>query len=102
MQIQEAFALFAANFMRWAAMWVQANVQDVSPALAQALREVKTLVRVVAHSRARVAISEAGCALVFDAHSAFAGAVLVVRGRPVYQTVLPLFTLGATAPREVT
>ncbi len=102
MQLQEAFALFAANFVRWAVAWVQANVQDVTPALAQALREVKTLIRVVAHSRARVVVSEAGCALVFDAHSAFAGAVLLVRGRPVYQTVLPLFTVGATTPREVT
>lgn len=102
MQLQEAFALFAANFVRWAAAWVRANMQEVAPGLAAAVREVKTLVRVVAHSRARVVLSEAGCALVFDAHSAFAGAVLVVRGRPVYQTVLPLFTLGATARREVT
>jgi hypothetical protein len=102
MQLQEAFALFAANFVRWAAAWVRANVQEVPAELAKALGEVKTLVRVIAHSRARVVVSEAGCALVFDAHSAFAGAVLVVRGRPVYQTVLPLFTAGATAPREVT
>lgn len=102
MQLQEAFALFSANFVRWAAMWVQANVQEVPPALAQALREVKTLIRVVAHSRARVVVSEAGCALVFDAHSAFAGDVLVLRGRPVYQTVLPLFTADATTPHRVT
>lgn len=102
MQLQEAFALFAANFVRWAAAWVRANVQDVPTELAKALGEVKTLVKVVAHSRARVVVSEAGCALVFDAHSAFAGAVLVVRGRPVYQTVLPLFTADVTAPREVT
>jgi hypothetical protein len=26
----------------------------------------------------------------------------VVRGRPVYQTALPLFTVDTTAPREVT
>jgi hypothetical protein len=102
MQLQEAFALFSANFVRWAAAWVRENMQDVPGALAKALGEVKTLVKVVAHSRARVVVSEAGCCLVFDAHSAFAGAVLVVRGRPVYQTVLPLFTVGPTAPREVT
>ena len=76
--------------------------QEAPPALAKALGEVKTLVKVVAHSRARVVVSEAGCGLVFDAHSAFAGAVLVVRGRPVYQTVLPLFTVATTAPHEVT
>ena len=102
MQLQEAFALFAANFVRWAAAWVRANLQEAPAELAKALGEVKTLVRVVAHSRARVVVSEAGCALVFDAHSAFAGAILVVRGRPVYQTALPLFNLSATAPREVT
>lgn len=102
MQLQEAFALFAANFVRWAATWVREQVQDVPPALAKSLGEVKTLVKVVAHSRARVVGSEAGCVLVFDAHSAFAGAVLVVRGHPVYQTILPLFTADATVPREVT
>jgi hypothetical protein len=102
MQIQEAFALFAANFVRWAAAWVHAQVQHVPPALAQALTEVKTLVRVVAHSRARLVESETGCALVFDAHSPFAGAVLVIHGHPIYQTVLPLFTVSATAPLTVT
>jgi hypothetical protein len=66
------------------------------------LSEVKTLVRVVAHSRARLVVSEAGCALVFDVHSAFAGAVLVIRGQPVYQTLLPLFAVGATTPQGVT
>ncbi len=101
MELQEAFAVFAANFVRWAAAWVQAQNQDVSARLGQALREVKTLVRVVAQSRARVVVSAAGCALVFETQSAFAGAVLVIRGQPVYQTVLPLFTVGATTSREV-
>jgi hypothetical protein len=102
MQLQEAFALFAANLVRWAAAWLLAQVRDIPPALAQALTEVKTLVRVVAHSRARWCVSEAGCALVFDAHSAFAGAVLVIYGAPIYQTVLPLFTTGAITSQEVT
>lgn len=102
MQLQEQFALFAANFMRWAAAWAREQLCSVPVALTQALREVKTLVRVVAHSRARLVQSEAGCALVFDAHSAFAGAVLMIRGQVVYQEVLPLFTVGATTCREVT
>jgi hypothetical protein len=102
MQLQEAFALFAANFVRWAAAWVQAQVRHVPPALGQALREVKTLVRVLAHSRAHLVQSDTGTALVFDAHSPFAGAVLVIHGAPIYQTVLPLFTTGATTPCEVT
>ncbi len=47
-------------------------------------------------------MSAGGCALVFEAQSAFAGAVLVIRGHPVYQTVLPLFTIGVSTPSEVT
>ena len=101
MELQEAFAVFAANFVRWAAAWVVAQNEAVSARLGQALSEVKTLVRVVAQSRARVVVSASGCALVFEAQSAFAGAVLVVCGHPVYQTVLPLFTVGATTPQEV-
>jgi len=102
MQIQEQCALFAANFVRWAAAWAGEQLRDVPPTLVQALSEVKTLVRVVAHSRARLVETTAGCALVFDSHSPFAGAVLIVRGQAIYQNVLPLFTVGATTPREVT
>src|SRR5206468_12949229 len=60
MQLQEQFALFAANFVRWAAAWARQQLRDVPPSLAQALSEVKTLVRVLAHSRARLVESEAG------------------------------------------
>jgi hypothetical protein len=102
MQIQEQCALLAANLVRWAAAWAPEQLRDVPVALAQAFSEVKTLVRVVAHSRARLVESSAGSALVFDTHSRFAGAVLVVRGQVIYQNVLPLFTVGATTPREVT
>lgn len=102
MALQEAFGLFAANLVRWAAAWVKGQNEEVSARVGQALREVKTLVRVVAQSRARVVVSSEGCALVFDAQSAFAGAVLVIRGHPVYQAVLPLFTVGEIVPWEVT
>lgn len=43
MQLQEALALFAANFVRWAAAWIQASVEEMPPRLAAALGEVKTL-----------------------------------------------------------
>lgn len=102
MQLQEAFARFAANFVRWAACWVREQIRDVPPALKQALSEVKTLIRVLAQSRAQWVESEAGCALVFDAHSPFAGAVLVIYGAPIYQTVLPLFAASTIAPQQVT
>jgi hypothetical protein len=102
MQLQEQFALFAANFVRWAAGWAQAQLQDVPPVLAQALTAVKTLVRVVAHSRAWLVESELGCALVFDSHSRFAGAVLRISGQVVYQNVLPLFTIDISTVQQVT
>ena len=102
MELQEAFAVFGANFVRWAAAWVREQNEELGSELGQALREVKTLVRVVAHSRARVVVAAGGCALVFEAQSAFAGAVLVLRGQVVYQSVLPLFTVGEIMPFGVT
>jgi hypothetical protein len=45
MQLQEQFALFAANFVGWAAAWAQAQLQEVPPVLARAMTAVKTLVR---------------------------------------------------------
>jgi hypothetical protein len=102
MQLQEQFALFAANFVRWAAAWAREQIQDVPLALARALREVKTLVRVVAHSRAWLVETAVGCGLVFDTHSPFGGAVLMIDGQVVYQNVLPLFTSTITTLHPVT
>jgi len=102
MQIQEQFALFAANVVRWAAAWAREQIQDAPPALTRALGAVKTLVRVVAHSRAWLVATEAGCGLVFDPQSPFAGAVLRVAGPVVFQHVLPLFTTDSTTVQQVT
>jgi hypothetical protein len=102
MQIQEQFALFAANFVRWAAEWAREQISDEPVALARALTAVKTLVRVVAHSRAWVVETEVGCALVFDRHSPFAGAILRIAGQVVFQNVLPLFTSDVSTVQQVT
>ena len=102
MQLQEQFALFAANFVRWAAGWARSQLEDMPLALARGLERVKTLVRVIAHSRAELVESAVGCALVFDSHSAFAGAVLRISGQVVYQTVLPLFTTDLPTLQQVT
>lgn len=102
MQLQEQFALFAANFVRWAAAWAKEQLREVPTALAQALREVKTLVRVLAHSRARLVETGVGCVLVFDMHSPFAGAVLQISGEVAYQNVLPLFTSPISTAQQVT
>jgi len=102
MQIQEQFALFAANFVRWAAAWARTQIQEAPATLVRALSAVKTLVQVVAHSRAELVETALGCALVFDSHSPFAGAVLRISGQVVYQTVLPLFTTDRPTAQQVT
>src|SRR5262249_17335643 len=102
LQIQEQFALLAANFVRWAAAWAREQIADEPPALARGLNVVKTLVRVVAHSRAELVETAVGCALVFDRHSPFAGAVLRISGQVVYQTILPLFTSDIPTAQQVT
>jgi hypothetical protein len=102
LQIQEQFALFGANFVRWAAAWAREQMCDEPVALARALSAVKTLVRVVAHSRAWLVETELGCALVFDTHSPFAGAVLRIAGQVVFQNVLPLFTSDVPTVQQVT
>ncbi len=88
--------------MRWAAAWAREQIADAPPALARTLTAVKTLVRVVAHSRAWLVETELGCGLVFDTHSPFAGAVLRIAGQVVFQTVLPLFTSDRTTVQQVT
>ena len=102
MLIQEQFALFAGNFVRWAAAWARTQMEDLPATLVGALSAVKTLVRVVAHSRAELVETALGCALVFDSHSPFAGAVLRISGQVVYQTVLPLFTTDVPTAQQVT
>ena len=103
LQVQEEFSVFAANFVRWAAQW--AREQAIAPAttrLQQALTEMKTLVRVVGQTRARLIQRGGGCALVFDAAGPFAGSVLVFAGQVAYQEVLPLFRSGGHVLAEVT
>jgi len=102
MQIQEQFALFGANFVRWAAGWAREQIVDAPPALVRTLTAVKTLVRVVAHSRAWLVETELGCGLVFDSHSPFAGAMLRIAGQVVFQNTLPLVISDRTTMQQVT
>jgi len=91
MALQEEFARFAANFVRWAAQWAKGQVAQAHAALGTAFSEVKTLVRVVAHSRARLVQHSDGGMLIFDDRGPFAGAILRLWGAVIYQEVLPLF-----------
>jgi hypothetical protein len=87
--------------VRWAAQWAREQVVVEGPRLEQALKETKTLVRVVGQTRARLLQGGGGSALVFDAQGPFAGSVLSFGGQVAYQEVLPLFHSGGHVPDEL-
>ena len=91
LQLQEQVSVFAAHFVHWAAQWARAPVVVAGSRLEQALKETKTVVRVVGQTRAWLIERGGGSALVFDAAGPFAGAVLIFAGQVAYQEVLPLF-----------
>jgi hypothetical protein len=102
MQLQEQFGLFAANFVRWAAQWAKQLVRQANHALKDALTEVKTLVQDVAHCRARLVHNVLGRVLIFDEHSPYAGATLLLSGQVAFQHVLPFFKSSSFARSETT
>jgi hypothetical protein len=102
MQLQEQFGLFAANFVRWAAQWAKQLVRQANHALKDALTEVKTLVQDVAHCRARLVHNVLGRVLIFDEHSPYAGAILLLSGQVAFQHVLPFFKSSSFARSETT
>jgi hypothetical protein len=90
--LQEHFATFAANLVRWAAVWLlqqQANV----PAAWQdsAHLPVKSLVVAGAHTSAFVIWFDSGCQLIFTDHSIFAGLSIAIQRQWAYQLPLPFF-----------
>jgi hypothetical protein len=91
MQIQEQFALFAANFVRWAAAWVKDCLREANRRFTTALDQVKTLVKTVSRARARWVRNVHGHTLIFDEHGPFAGTVLCLSGEVAVQLTLPLF-----------
>lgn len=72
--LQEQFAVFAANFVRWAAHWLAAQCPQLPPGWEDTTRpKVKEQVKVGAHTSAWVNWQEQGCLLRFTDHSVFAG-----------------------------
>ena len=96
MQLQEQFALFAANFVRWAAAWVKDMLRQANPSFTVALDQVKTLVRVASHARARWVCNGVGHSLVFDDNGPFAGTIICLSGQVAFQLILPLFSFMLT------
>ena len=88
--LQEQFAVFAANFVRWAAHWLATQCPQL-PAGWQdtAQPKVKEQVKVGAHTSAWVNWQEQGCLLRFTDHSVFAGRSLELERHWAVQLPLP-------------
>jgi len=94
MPLQEQFALFGANFVRWAAAWVKDLLSQANQNFKTALAQVKTLVRIVSRSRARWVRNAVGNTLIFDEASPFAGTVIRLSGWVAVQLPLRLFNFA--------
>jgi hypothetical protein len=89
--LQEQFAAFAANFVRWAAHWLSTqSYQEPRQWLQPVAASVKTLVQVAAHTPAIVEWLPDGCLLRFIGESLYAGRVLQTGGC-AFQLSLPIF-----------
>jgi len=78
--LQERMVLFAANFIRWATLWLAELAQPEENALDVRKLGVKRQVQVAAHVSAQVIRNSEGMLLKFSEHSAFAGKVLHLPG----------------------
>jgi hypothetical protein len=95
MKLQEQFALFGANFVRWAAAWVKDLLHQANQNFTTALGQVKTLVRIVSRTRARWVRNAVGSTLIFDNAGPFAGIIICLSGTIAIQMPLPLFNFSS-------
>jgi len=96
--IQEEFAAFAANFVRWAAAWLHQTCPDAPAPFDRPQASVKQMVRVAANTSAWVIWQPQGCLLRFTELSAFAGVELVIQDSAPFQLALPLFKSCVFSP----
>jgi hypothetical protein len=88
--LQEQFAVFAANFVRWAAHWLAIQCPQLPAGWQDTTQpKVKEQVKVGAHTSAWVNWQEQGCLLRFTDHSIFAGRSLRLKRRWAVQLPLP-------------
>jgi hypothetical protein len=78
--LQEQFVLFAANFVRFASVWLRERVWRSSPKFDEALTRVKALVRVAANTSAWVVGQHADLLVKFDTTGAYPGVELRLAG----------------------
>jgi hypothetical protein len=88
--LQEQFAAFAANFVRWATHWLTTQCPQLPSGWQDTTQpKVKEQVKVAAHTSAWVSWQEQGCLLKFTDHSVFAGRSLELERPWVLQLPLP-------------
>jgi len=89
MRLQEHFALFAANFVRIAAVWLANQCHQVPDGWKESTHPaVKEQVKVGAHSFARIEWFGSDCLLRFAQRSVYAGRSLLVRRQVAIQLTL--------------
>jgi len=90
--LQEQFARFAANFVRWGAEWLAEQCPQIPNGWEETQHpKVKQQVKVGAHTSAWVSWQEQGCLLRFSDHSVFAGRFLQVKKSMAIQLALPFY-----------
>ena len=90
--LQEQFAAFAANFVRWAAHWLSTQCyQEPEQWLDPVAASIKTLVQVAAHTPAHVAWLPDGCLLTVHATKVSMPVESIQTGGWAFQLSLPLF-----------
>ena len=88
--LQEQFARFAANFVRWASEWLAGQCPQVPTGWEETSHpKVKQQVKIGAHTSAWVGWLEQGCWLRFTDHSVFAGRSFQVKKSVAIQLALP-------------
>jgi hypothetical protein len=91
MEIQVAWTLFAANFVRWAEEWVNARLEQTSRRFALVSQSPKGLVRIGANSPGLVEREAERVLVRFGEQSSLPGVVVRVAGTPTQQLALPFF-----------
>ena len=71
--LQEALTIFAANFIRWATIWINQHAEQNENTLPLGKMGIKKQVQVAAHTSAKVIQNSEGMLLKFSPVSAFAG-----------------------------
>jgi len=71
--LQEAMTIFAANFIRWASVWIDQHVEQDEKTLPLGKMGIKKQVQIAANTSAKVIQNSDGMLLRFSPVSAFAG-----------------------------